>query len=288
MVDTPLFGLDADDLLAWMMCSHVTKETRGQCRTRHIGWLLALCAGLSTAAVVPMPSAIAQAPIPGNNGMGSDETKIAIYVTSNGWHTGIVVAGALLPAGTIPEAADFPDAPYLSFGWGDAEFYPALRPTIGMMLRAALQPTPAVVHMAGLPAHPRDVFPTDEVVELLVSTAGFRNLVAYLDDSFARHGRERTRSITPGLHSFSLFYRAKDKFHLFNTCNTWTARGLKLAGLPIRVSGTLRAEDLMAQVRQFSARRNSPGAPREGPREGRKRVLGTQTPERLESALPAA
>ena len=257
MVDTPLFGLDADDWLAWMMCSHVTKETRGQRRTRHIGWLLALCAGLSTAAVVPMPSAIAQAPIPGNNGMGSDETKIAIYVTSNGWHTGIVVAGALLPAGTIPEAADFPDAPYLSFGWGDAEFYPAPRPTIGMMLRAALQPTPAVVHMAGLPAHPRDVFPTDEVVELLVSTAGFRNLVAYLDDSFARHGRERTRSITPGLHSFSLFYRAKDKFHLFNTCNTWTARGLKLAGLPIRVSGTLRAEDLMAQVRQFSARRNS-------------------------------
>ncbi len=193
----------------------------------------------------------------GANDIGSDDRKIAVYVTSNGWHTGIVVARALLPADAIPEAADFPDAPYLSFGWGDAAYYPAPRPTFAMTLRAALQPTPAVVHMAGLPAHPREVFPTGEVIELQVSTEGFRNLVAYLDGSFARDDRERTRSITPGLYSFSLFYRAKGKFHLFNTCNTWTARGLKLAGLPIRVSGTLRAEDLMVQVRQFAARRNS-------------------------------
>ena len=233
-----------------------------QGRTRHIGWLLALSAGLSTAAcepaaVVPTPSEMAQAPIPGTNDIDSDERKIAIYVTSNGWHSGIVVARALLPAGAIPEAADFPDAPYLSLGWGDAEFYPARRPTFAMTLRAAFQPTPAVVHMAGLPGHPREVFPTNEVVELRVSTEGFRNLLAYLDGSFARDGRERTRSITPGLYSFSRFYRATGKFHLANTCNTWTARGLELAGLPIRVSGTLRAEDLMAQVRQFAARRNS-------------------------------
>lgn len=243
-----------------MMCSHVTKETRGQRRTRLIGWLLALFGGLSTAAceppaVVPMPSEMAAAPIPGANDLGSDHRKVAIHVTSNGWHTGIVLARARLPAGAIPEAADFPDAPYLSFGWGDAGFYPAPRPTIGMTLRAALQSTPAVVHMAGLPAHPRQVFPNAEVVELRVSAEGYRTLLAYLDGSFAREGRERTRSTAPGLYSFSLFYPAQGKFHLFNTCNTWVARGLNLAGLPIRVSGTLHAEDLMAQVRQVAARR---------------------------------
>ncbi|MDE0205085.1 MAG: DUF2459 domain-containing protein, partial [Candidatus Tectomicrobia bacterium] len=43
-----------------------------------------------------------------------------IHVTSNGWHTAIVVpAQALADSGAIPEAADFPDAAFLEFGWGD-------------------------------------------------------------------------------------------------------------------------------------------------------------------------
>ena len=53
--------------------------------------------------------------------------------------SGIVIARATLPTGAVPEAADFPDAPYLEFGWGDAEYYPAPRPTLGMALRAALE-----------------------------------------------------------------------------------------------------------------------------------------------------
>jgi uncharacterized protein (TIGR02117 family) len=227
-----------------------------------IGWLLVFCASLSAVAcgpsgVLSMPSDTAPVRISGANGRASDDSGIAIYVTSNGWHSGIVVARALLPAGAIPEAADFPDAPYLSFGWGDAAYYPAPRPTIAMTLRAALLPTPAIVHMAGLPAHPSEVFPADEVVELRLSAAGFRNLVAYLDRGFARDGQERARSSAPGLYGFSLFYPATGEFHLFNTCNTWTARGLAQGGLPITVFGTLRAEDLMAQVRSFATRRSA-------------------------------
>ncbi len=223
----------------------------------YIGWLLAFCASLSLAACEP--SEVASEPAerspsrPSTVGdTGSDQ--VAIFVTSNGWHSEIVVPRALLPAGAIPEAADFPDAAYLSFGWGDETYYPAPDPTFGMTLRAALLPTSAVVHMAGLPAHPKDVFPADEVVELWLSSDGFRRLVTYLDGSFARQAQEPTRPITQGLYHFSRFYPATGKFHLFNTCNTWTARGLQQSGLPIQVFGTLRAEDLMAQVRQFGAK----------------------------------
>jgi len=189
--------------------------------------------------------------------MPKAEPGVSIHIVSNGWHTGIVVARAALPAGAVPEAADFPDAPYLEFGWGDAEYYPAPRPTLGMALRAALVPSPAVVHLVGLPGHPRDVFPTAEVVELRLAPAGFRKLVDYLDDTFARGGAERAQASAPGLYRFSLFYPAKGEFHLFNTCNTWTARALEAAGLPVQVSGTLRAEDLMAQIRGPGAGRNS-------------------------------
>ena len=209
----------------------------------HIGQLLALFAGLLLAACEPAQVASQ----PGDNLF--DKGAIAIYVTSNGWHSEIVVPRTQIPTGAIPEAADFPDALYLSFGWGDETYYPAPDPTFGMTLRAAFLPTPAVVHLAGLRAHPKTIFPADEVIELWLSGKEFGQLVAYLDGSFAR---EPTRQATRGLYPFSRFYPAMGEFHLFNTCNTWTARGLNQGGLAIQVFGTLRAEDFMLQVRQLA------------------------------------
>lgn len=183
---------------------------------------------------------------------GPDEAQIVVYVMSNGWHSAIAVPRAALPEGAIPEAADFPAADYLSFSWGDATYFPARDPTTAMALSAALQPTPAVLHVAGLTSPPGDVFPADEVVELRTTSAGFAALVAYLDASFDRDGAERVEAREPGLYRFSLFYPATDEFHLFNTCNTWTARGLRAAGWSVRVMGTVTAEDLMAQVRPLA------------------------------------
>ncbi len=230
-------------------------------------WLMVVSALLLAAAcqsdpVVSTPNEAAPAGRSGSgdegtNEAGSGEDQVSIYVTSNGWHSAIVVPRAALPAGAIPEAADFPGAAYLSLGWGDAEYFPVREPTIGMKLRAALRPTPAVLHMAGLPFHPRDVFPANEVVELTTTTQGFEALIAYLDASFDRGGAERAQASEPGLYRFSLFYPANGEFHLFNTCNTWTARGLKAGGWPIRVSGTVTAEDLMAQVRTLAAQQDS-------------------------------
>ncbi len=184
---------------------------------------------------------------------------VTVYVASNGWHSAIVVPRAdlppdALPLDALPEAADFPDAVYLSYGWGDAEYFPTPQKTLAMTLRAALTPTPAVVHVAGLPADPRQVFPEDEVVALAASPRQVAALVAYLDDTFARDGAARLAASEPGLYAFSLFYPATGEFHLFNTCNTWTARGLQAAGWPVRAAGVVTAEELMTQVRPLAAR----------------------------------
>ena len=209
---------------------------------------LAACCALLLAAGCTAPSAQPAAAPP-----ASGQGEIAIYIASNGWHSAIVVPRAALPPGILPEAADFPRAAYLSFGWGDATYFPAREPTTGMALSAALRPTPAVVHLAGLPAHPRDVFPRDEVVELAAGAEALAALAAYLDASFERAGAERAEASAPGLHRFSRFYPATGEFHLFNTCNTWTAGALDAAGWPIRVTGTVTAEELMAQVRPLAA-----------------------------------
>lgn len=183
----------------------------------------------------------------------ADDAKKVVFVTSNGWHSGIAIARADLPENAIPETEDFPHALYFEFGWGDAEYYPSPKPTFGMALTAAF-PGPAVVHLSGLPAHPAEVFPGAEAIPVALSDDGLDRLVAYLHDGFKRGGAARVESNAPGIYTFSRFYPATGEFHLFNTCNTWIARALAAAGLPVQASGTQRAEDLMSQVRPLAYR----------------------------------
>ena len=86
-----------------------------------------------------------------------------------------------------------------------------------------------------------------------LSEENFAHLVFYLHESFERGGQPRAKSVAPGLYAFSLFYPATGEFHLFNTCNTWTARGLATAGVDVSASGTQSAENLMRQLRTVEA-----------------------------------
>ena len=176
-----------------------------------------------------------------------------IVVTSTGWHTGIAVARADLPVAAVPETADFPDAAYFEFGWGNAEFYPEPNPGIGLTLKAIF-PGPAVVHLAGLPDHPGKTFPAAEWVTVTLSDSGLQRLTAFLNASFDRRGTWRLAPSAPGLYSFSRFYSGTGSFHLFHTCNTWTVEALAAAGLPVEVAGVQRASDVMAQLGRRPAR----------------------------------
>ena len=183
------------------------------------------------------------------------DAALTIFVASNGWHSSIMLARADLPPGRIPEAADFPQARFLEFGWGDAEYYPAKQTTLGMTLRAALIPTPAVVHVAGLAVAPARRYPQAEVVPLSLDAAGLGRLVDFIDATFDRGERTRAASTGPGLYATSRFYPATGRFHLLNTCNTWTERALGVAGFGVAEASTSSAEDLMSQVRPLGKQR---------------------------------
>ena len=171
-------------------------------------------------------------------------------VISNGWHTAIVVPGpALAATGLLPEAADFPDAAYLEFGWGDRTYYPAKEKTIGMTLAAGLTPTPAVMHMAGRIAPPRDGASSLDVISLALTETEFRRLVQALAGEFERPAGARAAPVSRGLYPGSHFYLAHGTFHLFNTCNTWTARMLREGGVALSPSGIVTADGLMSRLR---------------------------------------
>ncbi|MCY4406199.1 MAG: DUF2459 domain-containing protein [Rhodospirillaceae bacterium] len=206
-----------------------------------IGPALALCAALlATCETAPPPIA------PDDEG---PRTHL-IQVASNGWHTAIVVpAPAHAATGLLPEAADFPGARFLEFGWGDRVYYPAEEKTIGMTLAAALAPTPAVMHMAGLASTPRGGGSSREVVTVALTEAGFLGLIEALAAEFERPAGGRAASVARGLYPGSRFYNARGSFHLLNTCNTWTARMLHAAGVAISPSGIVTADGLMARLR---------------------------------------
>ncbi len=173
----------------------------------------------------------------------------AAHVLSNGWHTAIVVArGEVAATGLLPEAADFPEAAFLEFGWGDREYYPADETTLGMTLRAALMPTPSVMHVAGRERLPQ-AGGEREVVQVGLTETGLRRMIGAISDEFERPAGGRAEPVGAGLYPASHFYEAAGRFHLFNTCNTWTARMLRAGGIGISPAGVISAEDLMVRLR---------------------------------------
>lgn len=174
-----------------------------------------------------------------------------IWVVSNGWHSGIVLARADVPESVIPEIADFPQVRFFEFGWGDAEFYPAREAGAWLALRAAF-PGPAVMHVAGLPDHPARIWPNVTILPFAVNAEALTRLLVFLRDSFDRAGAGRAAMKARGIYPFSLFYPATGRFHLFNTCNSWTAQALTATGLGASLGGVNTAEDLVSRIRPFA------------------------------------
>ena len=230
---------------------------------RALVWLL--CAGglAACAAVPPLPP---EDPAPRSH---------TVRVAGDGWHSAIVISRAEVAAtGLLPEADDFPAATYLEFGWGDRVYYPTPEPTLGMTLDAALRPTPAVMHVAGRAGAPELRYPN---VEVLAMTQGnLRRLVRAIAEEFLRPEGGRAEPLSRDLVAGGYFYYAHGDFHLFNTCNTWTARMLRAGGVNLWPSGVITGNDLMTRLRAALAedRVSSGQAPGDGFRTGAAALIG--------------
>ena len=119
-----------------------------------------------------------------------------------------------------------------------------------MALTAALTPTPAIMHMAALRSPPKDDGSGTKVISMKLTESGFQSLIRAISAEFERPPGGRAESVSRGLYSDSRFYHARGRFHLFNTCNTWTARMLRAGGVDISPSGIVTAGGLMDYLRE--------------------------------------
>ena len=204
-------------------------------------WILFLAVSCSTCA----------APVSETLAPSESEPRKTIYLVNHGWHAGIVLRRADIPDNIWPKLGNFPDMEYLEVGWGDKDYYQIPDPHLGFILKAALLPTASVLHIVGFNDHVPVYFPYSEIIRIELSSAGFERLSRTIASSFALDKAGNTTSPSPGRYGNSRFYLSRETYHLFNTCNVWTARALRTAGLPITPATATSVGNLMSQARKF-------------------------------------
>lgn len=169
----------------------------------------------------------------------------AVYIANHGWHTGIVVPASAIQA-RLPQLQErFGAADFLEFGWGDKDFYQAEEMTFGLAVQAVFWPTDTVVRAVRVPPNLSGYFARAGVIKLCVSEAELSSLLTFIASSFAMDAEARIQPSETRSRRSSQFYSGSGQYHMTNTCNTWTAKGLKSMGMELSTAFKLTSGSVM-------------------------------------------
>lgn len=172
-----------------------------------------------------------------------------IDVVERDWHTDICVRTTDAGPAVSAFAAGYPGSHFLCFGFGDRHYVLA-RERNAWTLISALLPGDGAILLTVLRDTPAAAFGAGNVVRLGISEAGLENLRAFLVKAVQTDAAGAVVRLGEGPYEGGLFLGATATYAGFYTCNTWTAEGLRMAGIPL--SGpVLFAGDVMRQVRKL-------------------------------------
>ena len=153
-----------------------------------------------------------------------------IFIVRQGLHTGFVLPASTVKA-QLPQVFErFAGSPYIEFGWGDMDYYQSEVVTSGMTAKAILWPTHSVIRVVAIPEKPDIHFAENEMEALCLDQEQYSLLIAFILQSFASDNDGQIIETTESEDGNSQFYKAEGVYYLWNTCNTWTAKGLKSTG----------------------------------------------------------
>ncbi len=175
--------------------------------------------------------------------------SVTIAVTNLGWHTGIVVRTEDV-LNAEPQLSSDLRHEYVEIGWGDKKFYQSSGYSWWRGFTALFFSQGAVLHLAGFSQNPSAFFETSEVIELQISKAGHRALIEHVLSMLRRSTSGKTVCLGKSLYGEGCFYDSTGDFSISNSCNSWTAEALKIAGCGIDPELT-RASSLVKQLKQL-------------------------------------
>jgi uncharacterized protein (TIGR02117 family) len=190
-------------------------------------------------------------------GPSDGQGKHAVYIVSHGWHSGIVI-DAQQALTKLPGLRNrFSNAEKIEFGWGDEGFYQAGEVTSGLTLKALFWPTATVMHAVAVPRNVSAYFSSSEVRRLCLSDSGLLSLISFIGSSFERSSSGQLLPLNQGLYGDSQFYTGVGTFHFMNTCNKWTAKALKSAGMDINPAFKLTSDSIMRTIESYNQQQGS-------------------------------
>lgn len=189
--------------------------------------------GIITFIVLYLFVAFIMAHIPVNSNP-EKSNDVAIYINSNGVHTDILVpikndikdwTKDILYSQTKSKDSIMK---YIAFGWGDKGFYLDTPEWSDLKASTALK---AAFYLGTSAMHTKfynKVKEDDECVKVTISKGDYKDLVKYIEDSFALDKNNKVQWIANRSYGqYDAFYEAHRKYSLFYTCNTWANNALK-------------------------------------------------------------
>lgn len=195
-------------------------------------WALRLVAGLATLLVGYVLAGVMGAAIPTHREWRQARTGVRIYVVDNGIHSDLVlpvVAAGVdwRPLGVAEPLRDprMAGHDYVAFGWGDRDFYlntPRWSDVNPLrVVRAMLGGGATVLHVEHVPAPVAG----PDVRSVVLTPDEYARLAAFVRDTFA------DGPAVPGYFTNDAFHPARRRYSAVHTCNAWTGRALREAGV---------------------------------------------------------
>ena len=159
----------------------------------------------------------------------------SIYLIKQRWHTAVVFYTSEVDSTILPEINYFKGSEFIDIGWGDEAFYQHPDFDWDLAYQALFYPTPSTLRIEGVYISKQQYFDISEiVVELKIDNEQLKNLLRYISNTIWKDEDGEDKVLSTQFLNQVYFLKAKGKYHLFNTCNTWLAKGLRQSGFQIK------------------------------------------------------
>jgi uncharacterized protein (TIGR02117 family) len=157
-----------------------------------------------------------------------------IYITTNGVHLDVVLPVENVKPELLNNLEILPRTKYVSFGWGDREFYintPQWKDlTLKTAFKALFLKSETAMHVTCYSTS------YSSWRKIIICTSQLDLLNKYIEKSFSKNQSGGFKKIAvPGYYQSDFFYEAGGSFSLFKTCNVWVNQALKVTGIPTSV-----------------------------------------------------
>jgi len=172
------------------------------------------------------------------NKESSAPEEMDIYLLTNGIHSDIVVPTItdqinwFTKLNFLNPTQDISTYKYLAIGWGDKGFYLNTPSWSELKVSTALKATVGISGTAIHATYYEDMSAAEDCKKIRISKEQYSRLINYIENSFEKDATGQFIKIetTANRGDRDAFYEAKGRYHIFNTCNNWTNKGLKASG----------------------------------------------------------